>query len=245
MPKVILKFKENTIAEFVLTKGGTLSIGRLNDNQVVVENLAVSGHHAKIDAVGEGYLLTDLQSKNGTFVNMQRVNSHWLKDGDQVTVGKHTLLFVNEEQGEEIGESKPAGDLEKTMVMDTAAYREMMQKNAPAGPAPGEAAAAAPAAEEATATLTYLSGGEGELQLTKKIIKIGKAANNDIVVGGMFVGATAANISKRPAGYFLGYVAGFSKPKVNGQAVKETVQLNDFDTIEVGNTKLQFNLGKK
>ncbi|MEW5735045.1 MAG: FHA domain-containing protein [Thermodesulfobacteriota bacterium] len=245
MPKVILKFKENTIAEFALNKGGTISIGRLNDNQVVVENLAVSGHHAKIDSVGEGFLLTDLQSKNGTFVNMQRVNSHWLKDGDQVTVGKHTLLFVNEEQSAAAAPGKAGGDLEKTMVMDTAAYREMMAKSAPPAGAQAGETVAGQGPEEPPAVLTFLSGGEGEIKLSKKIVKIGKAANNDIVVGGMFVGATAANISKRPAGYFLGYVAGFSKPKVNGQAIKETVQLNDFDTIEVGNTKLQFNVGKK
>ena len=241
MPKVILKFRDNTIAEFAINKGGTLSIGRLNDNQIVVENLAVSGHHAKIDAVGDGYLLTDLQSKNSTFVNKEKVASHWLAHNDEITIGKHTLVFVDE-AGAAHAKKPPMGDLEKTMVMDTAMHREMLDKGAKMTADSGQAAAPAPSAPNAV--LTYLAGGTGEMEITRKLIKIGKAPENDIKVGGLLVGATAATISKRPAGYFLGYVSGFTKPKVNGQAVKESVQLKDYDTIEVGSVKLQFTLGK-
>ena len=240
MPTITLKFKENTIAEFPINKGGTLSVGRLNDNQIVVENLAVSGHHCKIDSVGEGYLLTDLQSKNGTFVNQQRVASHWLKNGDVVTVGKHTLVFVHEGVG---AAPKPTmGDMEKTMVMDTAMHREMLAKSAK--PEVAGAAGSHPAEDEGAAVLTYLSGGDGEVTVTRKLIKVGKADNNDIVVKGFLVGATAATIAKRPAGYYLSYVGGMSKPKVNGVPVKESVQLKDYDKIEVGSVTLQFNLSK-
>ena len=59
----------------------------------MIENLAVSGHHAKIDSVGDGFVLIDLQSKNGSFVNEQMINSHWLKDGDVINIGKHSLIF--------------------------------------------------------------------------------------------------------------------------------------------------------
>ncbi|MDI6797335.1 MAG: FHA domain-containing protein [Desulfatibacillaceae bacterium] len=244
MPKVILKFRDNTIAEFAINKGGTLSIGRLNDNQIVVENLAVSGHHAKIDAVGDGYLLTDLQSKNSTFVNKEKVASHWLAHNDEITIGKHTLVFLDE-AGAGQAKKPSMGDLEKTMVMDTAMHREMLAKGAQmaaTAPQPGQPAPAAPSAPNAV--LTYLAGGSGEMEITRKLIKIGKAPENDIKVSGFLVGATAATISKRPAGYFLGFVSGFTKPKVNGQAVKESVQLKDYDTIEVGSVKLQFTLGK-
>lgn len=247
MPRVILKFKENTIAEYDINKGGTLSIGRLNDNQIVVENLAVSGHHAKIDSVGEGYLLTDLQSKNGTFVNRQKVASHWLKNGDEVTVGKHTLQFTNEEEAAGAAKKPSLADMEKTMVMDTAMHREMLAQSQPAGAAEtadGGAGPAPAAQAEQNGVLTFLSGGEGDFEIKKKLVKIGKAKTNDIVVGGLFVGATSATISRRPAGYYLGYVGGMSKPKVNGEAVKESVKLNDYDTIEVGGTKLQFTMGK-
>lgn len=245
MPTITLKFKENTIAEYPINKGGTLSVGRLNDNQIVVENLAVSGHHCKIDSVGEGYLLTDLQSKNGTFVNQQRVASHWLKNGDEVTVGKHTLVFVHE--GAAAAPKPTMGDMEKTMVMDTAMHREMLAKSAAAKPAAAAVAGGgAPQADEGegAAVLTYLAGGDGEVAVTRKLLKVGKADNNDIVVKGFLVGATAATIAKRPAGYYLSYVGGMSKPKVNGVPVKESVQLKDYDKIEVGSVTLQFNLSK-
>ena len=71
MPILTLKFKNNVIADYQLEKGKSLTIGRRGANDVVIENLAVSGHHAKIDSVGDGFVLTDLQSKNGCFVNEQ------------------------------------------------------------------------------------------------------------------------------------------------------------------------------
>ena len=68
MPMLTLKFKKNTIADYPLQKGKSVTIGRRTNNDIVVENLAVSGHHAKIDSIGDGFVLTDLQSKNGCFV---------------------------------------------------------------------------------------------------------------------------------------------------------------------------------
>ena len=235
MPTLTLKFKENTIAEYPVKKGQSLTIGRLNDNEVVVENLAVSGHHAKLDSVGEGYLLTDLQSKNHTFVNQQMITSHWLKHGDVIVVGKHTLIFADEEGAAAQPAEAGGGDMDKTMVMDTSAHRELVAKSEVQKPE-----AAAPSG----AMLSYLSGGEGEVPLNKKLFKIGKAAGNDIVVGGLLMGQTAATISQRPNGHFIAYVGGRAKTKVNGEVIKETVKLNDFDTIEIGSLKMQFLAGK-
>ena len=94
------------------------------------------------------------------------------------------------------------------------------------------------------AVLSYLAGGEGEFELSKKLVKIGKDSSCDIVVGGLMVGHTAATISRRPNGYFLSYVSGMAKPKVNGETVKESVQLNEFDTIEISGVKFQFVIQK-
>jgi len=235
MPTITLKFKENVISEFPLAKGQAMTIGRRDDNDITIENLAVSGHHAKIDSVGDGYLLTDLQSKNGSFVNNQNVTSHWLKHGDVITVGKHTLVFGHEE---EAGKAEAASNaMDQTMVMDTEQYRSMRSKG-------GDHEATRVLDEAPPAVLSYLSGGEGEVELSKKLIKIGKDSNSDVVVGGLMVGQTAATISKRPNGYFLSYVGGMAKPKVNEAAVKESVKLKEFDTIELGSVKLQFILKK-
>jgi pSer/pThr/pTyr-binding forkhead associated (FHA) protein len=232
MPNITLKFKDNVIGRYPIEKGKSLSIGRRRDNDIVIDNLAVSGHHAKIDAVGEAYVLVDLQSKNGSFVNEQMVSSHWLKHGDVISVGKHLLVFSVGDAAQE-GEIPPT-EIDKTMVMDTSSYRSMVQKSAPVVPKPllrpGDMAA----------HLTYLAGGHGKLDLAGNLIKIGKDPTSEIVVRGWGVGWTAATISRRPDGYYLSYAGGWSKPKVNDQRIKKSVQLQDLDVIAVGSVKLQF-----
>lgn len=231
MPKLTLKFKDSNIGEYHVKEGQSLTIGRSDKNNIVIENLAVSGRHAKIDALEDGYLLTDLKSKNGSFVNEKQVTSHWLENNDVITIGKHTLVFAYKE-GEKQFESAASGMMDKTMVMDTAAHRDLLAKSVPD--------MAAMEKKEPIGILSFLSGGEGEIELTKKLTKIGKDSSSDIKVGGMMVGKTAATISKRPQGYHLSYVEGMSKPKVNNEAVKESVLLKEFDIIEIGSVKMEF-----
>lgn len=231
MPILTLKFKDSNIGEYHINEGQSLTIGRLDKNNIVIENLAVSGRHAKIDALEDGYLLTDLKSKNGSFVNEKQVTSHWLENNDVITIGKHTLVFAYKE-GEKQFESAASGMMDQTMVMDTAAHRDLLAKSVPDK--------AAMEKKEPIGILSFLSGGEGEIELTKKLTKIGKDSSSDIKVGGMMVGKTAATISKRPQGYHLSYVEGMSKPKVNNEAVKESVLLKEFDIIEIGSVKMEF-----
>ena len=231
MPIITLKFKDTKIKEYTLKEGMNLTIGRRETNDVVIENLAVSGMHAKIDSIDKGYLLTDLKSKNGTFVNGQLISTHWLGHGDTVNIGKHTLVFSYQE-----GEEKPAssaGAMDKTMVMDTDKYRDMLSKSS--------SSVAGKMRQEASAgILSFLAGGDGEFEIRKKLIKIGKDPSSDIVIGGLMTGKTAATISKRPNGYYLSYVGGMTKPKLNDSVVRESAQINEFDIIEIGPVKMQF-----
>lgn len=223
MPLITLKFKNNKISEHPLEKGKSLTIGRRSTNDVVIENLAVSGYHAKIDSIGDGFVLTDLQSKNGCYVNDQLVVSHWLKGGDVISIGKHTLSF-NYREGEAVPE-KEFGPVDQTMLMD---HERPANK-------PAEAPGAKP-----TGVVAFLSGGEGEVPLAKKLMKIGKDSAADIVISGFGVGQTAATISQRPNGYVLSYVGGLSRVKVNGSPVKESITLREFDVIDIGSAKMQF-----
>lgn len=232
MPILMLKFKENVIREHLLEKGASVSIGRKATNDIVIENLAVSGRHAKIDSVEDGFLLTDLQSKNGSFVNEQLITSHYLSHGDIITIGKHTIEFKYGE-GEIQPRSTDAG-MDQTMVMDTEKHREMLAGATLKNKTPGMAQSAP------IGVLSFLAGGEGEVILTKKLTKIGKDASSDIVVGGLLVGKNALTISLRPKGYYISYVGGMAKPKVNDVVVKDTVKLNEFDIIQIGSAKLQF-----
>lgn len=231
MPSLTLKFKENIIGTFSLAKGESLTIGRHRGNDIVIENLGASGHHAKIDSLDDSCLFTDLGSTNGSFVNKKLVSSHRLKRGDIITIAKHDLVFAYEE-----GESEPedaASLLDKTMIMDTEQQREMLAKSDAAAPGGVKK-------RKSVAVLSFLAGNKGEVVLSKKLTKIGKASDSDIVVRGFTVGKTAATISKRPNGYYLSYVGGMSKPKVNKTAVTESVKLNEFDVIEIGSAKVQF-----
>ena len=232
MPNITLKFKDNVIGRHPIGKGRSLTIGRRKDNDIVIDNLAVSGHHAKIDAVGEAYVLVDLQSKNGSFVNEQLVTSHWLKDEDVISIGKHLLVFSLDDAAQE-GEVPPA-QIDKTMVMDTSSYRSMMQKSAPLVPKP------LLRPNDMCAQLTYLAGGHGKLDLVGSLIKIGKDPTSEIVVKGWLVGWTAATISRRPDGYSLSHAGGWSNPRVNDQRVRKSVLLQDLDVIDIGSVKLQF-----
>ena len=94
MPNLTLTFKDITLGDYPLQRGHSLTIGRRKNNDVIIENLAVSSHHAKIDSVADGFVLVDLQSKNGSFVNEQLIHSHWLKNGDVISIGKHSVIFL-------------------------------------------------------------------------------------------------------------------------------------------------------
>ena len=93
MPRLILKFDERELQACAL---GThpVSIGRLPDNPVVIDDPAVSGRHARVHREVNDYVLEDLKSTNGTFVNDKPIARHTLLDGDLILIGRHTLSFT-------------------------------------------------------------------------------------------------------------------------------------------------------
>lgn len=222
---------EKVLGVYKFDKGKPLTIGRHKDNDIVIVNLGASGHHAKIEGLNDIFLLTDLDSTNGSFVNGKRIVSHRLTEGDVIAIAKHSLVFADDEEEFEADETESLMD--KTMVLDTEQHRAML--------AGGEDAQSGGVREkEKVATLTFLTGHHREITLTKRLSKIGKGPDADIVIRGFMVGKTAATISARPNGYFLSYVGGISKPKVNGAVVKQTVKLNEYDVIELASTKAEF-----
>jgi pSer/pThr/pTyr-binding forkhead associated (FHA) protein len=238
MPNLTLTFKDITLGDYPLRPGHSLTIGRRKNNDVIIENLAVSSHHAKVDSVADGFVLVDLKSKNGSFVNEQLINSHWLKNGDIISIGKHSLVFSYSEG--ELIPGKDSDEMDRTMVIDTSQHRNMMKKNNSKAPKPLPKVNM----NEIAGVLTYLAGGNGNIKLKGKITKLGKHPTSDIVVKGLFVGQTSVTISRRPDGFYLSYVSGLSKPKVNEKRVKQSTILNDFDIIDIGSTKMQFFMQK-
>lgn len=260
MPTLTLKFKNKTLGEYNLQKGVSLTIGRRKTNDVVIEDPAVSGHHAKIDSLGDRFVLIDLQSKNGSFVNEQLIHSHWLKHEDVIAIGAH-LLFFNYPAAEQMRQADSA-ELDETQAMNTTERRRMMIKSNPTksinvvrfwdkSPNRGVVRENVPPVprprrenkkRQPLGVLKYLAGGSGQIQLTRKITTIGKDPTSDIVVRGLLMNPTAATISKKSDGFYFNYTGGLPRPRVNEQPVKKAIILNDLDIIEIGSTRLQFSI---
>jgi len=230
MARAILVFNKKVIKEYPFDKDN-MTIGRNEGNDIVIDNLAVSGLHARIDKTENTYILTDLQSTNGTFVNDKRITSHRLQHKDKIIVGKHLLFFALSK--EEQGEVKEA-ELDKTMILDTARQKDLLAKQAE------KKGMEVPIKKEKIGVISFIDGSsQGEIQLTKKLTKIGKAETSEIRLGGLLMPPTAATISRRPNGYAITTTGG-KTVKVNNQAIQESHFLKDFDTIEIGSYKFQF-----
>jgi pSer/pThr/pTyr-binding forkhead associated (FHA) protein len=97
MARLILEFNQEVVKDYSLRSRG-ITIGRHEDNTIILDNPRVSGYHARIDKTGSDYILTDLQSTNGTLVNDQNVVTQKLRHGDRISIGEHFLLFVGTER---------------------------------------------------------------------------------------------------------------------------------------------------
>lgn len=93
MAKLMVVFKNRILQEVKLARE-TVRVGRDSDNEIQLDNPAVSRFHAEIYRQGYPFYVEDKNSTNGTYVNSNFVN--WkaaLNDGDRITIGKHDLIF--------------------------------------------------------------------------------------------------------------------------------------------------------
>lgn len=245
MPKLILIFKEKILGSYQLAEGDNLTIGRRPENNIIIENLAVSGYHARIDHQGDRILLTDMESKNGTFCNGQPVTQATLNNNDVVTIGKHVLQAdwtdtIAVEPYDEAYDTLPGPlDTSSTMMMEDDHIE------------PAKAAILTPPPKEVrpdSDCLAFLAGGEGSRPLSDSQFDIGINDDADIVIGGLWsvvMGGPAAVITKQSGDYFLRYAGGWIKPKRNGARVKGTVKLKHEDVVDVGPVKLLVQLSER
>ena len=217
MPKMIVSIDGVVIKEVQLTKDRT-TLGRRPYNDIVIDNLAVSGEHAVLQMTGNEVYLEDLNSTNGTYVNGKAVKKQLLQNSDTVEIGKYKIKYINEVAGP---------TFEKTMILKAGAVM-------PPPPARTDAAAApAPAADLSgvKATIKVLSGAAAgrEVPLVKVVTTIGKP------------GVAVAAITKRPHGFVVAHVEGGNKPTLNGSAIgAEPVTLKNGDLLELAGTQMQF-----
>jgi pSer/pThr/pTyr-binding forkhead associated (FHA) protein len=255
MAKLYLKFEQSDqVLKEVPLAQATTTIGRLPDNNVQIDNLAVSGHHAKISWEQGQYIVEDLGSLNGTYVNNERVGKATLKHGDRVKIGKHLVEFKQEGNAMVFAAAAKAGPsapkLEATMVLDTKQAREMIaDKSAPA-PGAGPLGISRPAwmsepfaaAKDRIGLLSTLQGrtDQEKYVLTSRMTMIGKSKMASVRLKGLFAPTSAALISKRDNKYFISPSESKTRVKINGDDVLGQRELAAGDVIEVGKVQLAF-----
>lgn len=241
MPTIELLFNKKIIENYSIGIGDSLLIGRNAVNDIVIDNLAVSAQHAKIESIGNGFLFVDLQSENGSFVNDKHIRSHWLNHGDTITVGKHILKFSN--PGDKKQEKIKALGNTKTMRIDTKRFRELICKNQNNDSTISNFAKVEGLGQKKQlGILSYLTGKKQNIQLNAKLIRIGKDPDSDILVKGFGIGKTSAVINKLPDGWHINSAGGFSRPRLNDKVLKKSTKLENLDIIKIGSTKLQFSI---
>ena len=128
MPVITLKYKDKVLDKYQIGIGQTVTIGRNESNDIVIDNLAVSANHARIESVSASFIIKDLESTNGTFVNEQLVSAHGLRNNDVILIGKHTLIFDRSDLDRRITQEDTDKLDEKTRALDTAEYRELIDR---------------------------------------------------------------------------------------------------------------------
>jgi pSer/pThr/pTyr-binding forkhead associated (FHA) protein len=242
MARLILSLDSQVLAEYNMNKE-RYTIGRLPDNDVRIDNPAVSGHHALIINILNDSFLEDLNSTNGTYVNGKLIKKHALQTGDVITCGHHQLRFIDSQSSEH-----EPDEFEKTMVIQSSAAMEDRIRAvraepaaAPATPAPVVTALAAAAAAGATAPpkakLQVLSGAFAgrELELIKALTTLGRP------------GVQVAAITRRADGFYLVHVDSGTPddyPLVNGTPIgQQARRLQDNDVLTLAGVKMGFFTG--
>lgn len=233
MPFLILKYQGKMIRQYTVEYGRPLSIGRNEKNDVIIGNLAVSGFHARVEFHENNVVVSDLDSKNGTFVNGKRVEKTLLANGDEVSIGKHQLLF-SESRADVTFHETPltdhkASSLDVTMAIDTSDLKNGRQKGLQ-----GISVKPLP-------ILVFKKGGKGRIELGNRYTRMGTARSNEVVVKGFLMGKRAATVVRREDGYYINHVSGLIKPRLNGVKVgKEPVKLTHGDMVSLGASNLRF-----
>lgn len=229
MGKLIVTDGTGTTRDFPLTKE-RVTIGRHADNDISLNDKAVSGHHCVVITILQDSFLEDLDSTNGTIVNGKQIAKHPLSNGDVISLGRNSLKYEGEQAGAE-------DDFEKTMILKPGQFGAAFDSQVNKAAAPVAAMPATPAPVQAKPVLGKLRVASGpnagkELELSKALTTIGRP------------GVQVAAITRRTDGYYIVHVggqAGGKRPMVNGKEIDaQACKLNNSDMIELAGTQMNF-----
>jgi pSer/pThr/pTyr-binding forkhead associated (FHA) protein len=236
MARLVLTLDGQVLAEYNMNKE-RYTVGRLPDNDIRIDNPAVSGHHSLIINILNDSFLEDLNSTNGTYVNGKLIKKHALQHGDVITCGHHQLRFVEDDDAQQ-------DEFEKTMVIQPSqrpvekiqTAREKAEEASPNTGATTSRRALPEGAQQALkkAKLQVLSGAFAgrELELAKALTTLGRP------------GIQVAAITRRADGFYIVHVEADRSdnyPLVNGTPIgAQARRLVDNDVIQLAGVKMGF-----
>jgi FHA domain len=216
MAKIIVSLDDNMIKVVPLNKD-RMTLGRRPYNDIVVDNLAVSGEHAALQVIGHEYFIEDLNSTNGTFINEQKIKRQILKNGDTIEIGKYAIKYVQDGTNPLSTAMSEADIAIEAANNEPEAEKRQLFENTKFA--------------EAYVAIKILSGASTgkELPLVKVVTTIGKP------------GEAVIAITKRPKSYMVAHVEGATRPTLNGITFGiDAVPLKNGDLFELAGTAMQF-----
>lgn len=230
MPEITVKY-DNKVIERIVTEKKRISIGRGNENDIVLENRGVSRKHAMIEFNNKAAVLIDNESLNGTFVNSRKVSEEVLRDQDVITIGKYSLVYNTETTHE----GSEAANFDGTMVLNTKQQKKLLEN------------------DRTERQIIEKYGGSvllgmenadfAEYRLDREVSTIGKAKFVHIRAKGFWLSGIQAKIVQEGHVFSLVNLGKAGKTKVNGEVASQCV-LKNGDLITVGKTTFKFVEGK-
>ena len=234
MSEIILKFKDRELERIPLQKHSII-VGRNPNCDIMIDNPAVSGQHAKISFINGQFIVEDNKSLNGTFVNGKKITKYVLKNGDDIKIGKHILTMsinleefdVTEIPTQEVYDTVPL-DAGGTVVLDTKHHKELLQRNLEGS-------------FDVISKMPRIRVLEGiktnkDYVLTDDVIRIGTGRKCLVKLRGFLITGKQAVITKTYSGYIIKHTGGWRPTKVNGRSIVE-VPLGNNDIIQIVSAK--------
>ncbi|MGR9071922.1 MAG: FHA domain-containing protein [Gammaproteobacteria bacterium] len=221
-------FNDELKSKFEL-KSIITKIGRNADNDVVIDNVGVSGNHAEIIRDGDKYVIYDMDSKNGVYVNGERVKDREIKFGDEIRIFKHKLRFIAIDLPGTVVTPDPVSPLEQsvhgaTVEIDLSKLDGMLKDKI---------------AKNAYIEISNGPSSGRKFKISKSRFSIGKSPDCDIQIGGWFAPKIAAKIVRQSDGFYL-VPERRGKVRHKGNPLKNRIKLNHGSEIEIRGAQFQF-----
>lgn len=252
MAKFVVFYNNELLKTYELDEP-VISIGRLPENTISIANMGVSRRHVKIEEdVDRSYILSDLNSLNGTFVNGKRIKKVQLHSGDKISIGKYSILYEENSGTRGLGSESSSVPVMKTDVSDHGEAMDfsyvhrtteprmkalpqqtpsVTQTNVDLDPDQHQKVSSTAVLIETTKHVVY--------KIDKKYMTMGSSEDDDIFISGFMIGPSHVSIDSQSDGICLSTSKMFAKFKINGKPKRDHI-LQHKDRIEIGSNTFRF-----